>query len=110
MTPGSEPPPATARTFLARPSTRVALAVLAAVAAAAGVWYGFFRTGSVGPPPEGAQPAPDPPPPDPRLTFPTPFRNVRPDVPYVGDAACAPCHQDIDRSYHADPMGRSAAF
>ncbi len=110
MTPGSEPPPATARTFLARPSTRVALAVLAAVAAAAGVWYGFFRTGSVGPPPEGAQPAPDPPPPDPRLTFPTPFRNVRPDVPYVGDAACAPCHQDIDRSYHAHPMGRSAAF
>jgi Flp pilus assembly protein TadD len=37
----------------------------------------------------------------------SPFRNVRPDVKYVGDEACATCHQDIDRTYHAHPMGRS---
>ena len=51
---------------------------------------------------------PDPPPPDPRLTFTTPYRNVKPGVRYVGDAACATCHADIDRTYHRHPMGRSA--
>jgi predicted CXXCH cytochrome family protein len=58
----------------------------------------------------GAAPSPvdDPPSPDPRLTFDTAFRNVRPDVGYVGDAACATCHQDIDHSYHQHAMGRSA--
>jgi predicted CXXCH cytochrome family protein len=49
-------------------------------------------------------------PPDPRLTFDTPFRNVRPNVAYVGDAACAPCHADIDATYHRHPMGRSASL
>ena len=29
---------------------------------------------------------------DPRLTFATPYRNVRPDVEYVGDPSCANCH------------------
>ena len=52
---------------------------------------------------------PDPPTPDPRLTFPTSFRNVHPDVQYVGDANCARCHLTIDKAYHAHPMGRSAA-
>jgi hypothetical protein len=52
----------------------------------------------------------DPPPPDPRTSFPTAFRNVRPGVKYVGDASCAECHRAIDESYHAHPMGRSAAF
>src|SRR5262245_49924101 len=47
-------------------------------------------------------------PPDPRLTFATPFRNVHPDIHYVGDAACANCHLEIDQKYHAHPMGRSA--
>ncbi len=46
---------------------------------------------------------------DPRLTFPTPYRNVRPGVAYVGDTACAPCHADIAKTYHEHPMGRSAA-
>ena len=42
------------------------------------------------PPPElppAAAEGPD----DPRRTFETPFLNVRPDVRYVGDAACAGC-------------------
>ncbi len=41
---------------------------------------------------------------DPRLTFDTPFRNVKPEVKYVGDAACAECHSAIDESYHRHPM------
>src|SRR5262245_50377429 len=44
---------------------------------------------------------------DPRLTFQTPFENVRPDVAYVGDARCAECHRDIARHYSRHPMGRS---
>src|SRR5436305_4558915 len=81
--------------------------VLLLLAAAGGAWYAFVRS------PSGTSPDKkltlEPPPPDPRLTFPTPFRNVRPEVKYVGDAACAACHADIDRTYHRHPMGRSAA-
>jgi hypothetical protein len=57
-----------------------------------------------------ASPTPDPLPPDPRLTYPTIFRNVRPEVAYVGDERCAECHSSICDSYHAHPMGRSAAL
>jgi len=46
---------------------------------------------------------------DPRLTFPTPYRNVRPEVKYVGDAACAECHNKHAETYHQHPMGRSFA-
>lgn len=46
---------------------------------------------------------------DPRWNYPTPFTNVRPDVQYVGDAACIDCHADISRHYAQHPMGRSAA-
>ena len=53
--------------------------------------------------------APDAPP-DPRLTFSTEFRNVHPDVGYVGDSACAACHDTIAKSYHQHPMGRSAEW
>jgi hypothetical protein len=45
---------------------------------------------------------------DPRLTFATRFRNVHPNVAYVGDAACRPCHKDLCDSFHQHPMGRSA--
>jgi Flp pilus assembly protein TadD len=41
------------------------------------------------------------------LTFATPYRNVRPDVRYVGDEACEGCHQDIAATFHRHPMGRS---
>ena len=48
-----------------------------------------------------------PPPPDPRLTYAGPYRNVRPDVKYVGDSACAGCHKPETDGYHRHPMGRS---
>jgi hypothetical protein len=44
-----------------------------------------------------------------RLVAESPFRNVRPGVGYVGDAACARCHGDVAESYRAHPMGRSVA-
>jgi hypothetical protein len=83
-------------------------AVVAVAAAGVGAWYAL--TGSPPAPPPDGPAATDADPPDPRLTFETPFRNVRPEVHYVGDAACAACHRTIDRTYHAHPMGRSAAL
>lgn len=47
--------------------------------------------------------------PDPRLTYETPYRNVRPDVNYVGDAACASCHASKAASFHDHRMGRASA-
>src|SRR5437762_1561401 len=46
---------------------------------------------------------------DPRLTFQTPYRNVRPEVKYVGDTACAGCHPSQAKTYRQHPMGRSLA-
>jgi predicted CXXCH cytochrome family protein len=46
---------------------------------------------------------------DPRLTFSTPYKNVRPDVRYVGAERCADCHGDIAAEYEQHPMGRSLA-
>ncbi|HSQ54300.1 MAG TPA: tetratricopeptide repeat protein [Gemmata sp.] len=48
--------------------------------------------------------------PDPRVAFATPFRNVRPEVKYVGDASCTRCHKKISESFHRHPMGRSAEW
>ena len=39
--------------------------------------------------------------------FESPYKNTRPGVEYVGDAACARCHAEIAESYHRHPMGRS---
>jgi predicted CXXCH cytochrome family protein len=44
---------------------------------------------------------------DPRLAYEGPYDNVRPDVRYVGDAACAGCHVDRAATYRNHPMGRS---
>jgi hypothetical protein len=44
---------------------------------------------------------------DPRLTYTGPYRNVRPDVKYVGDAACVKCHKDETATYKHHPMARS---
>jgi predicted CXXCH cytochrome family protein len=44
---------------------------------------------------------------DPRRTYAGPYRNIDPDVPYVGDATCAGCHEKIAESYARHPMGRS---
>jgi predicted CXXCH cytochrome family protein len=46
---------------------------------------------------------------DPRLTYATPLKNVKPDVKYVGDSACGQCHVTQSQSYHRHPMGRSLA-
>ena len=46
---------------------------------------------------------------DPRLSYPTLYRNVRPDVHYVGDEACAECHPTQAETYRRHPMGRSLA-
>jgi tetratricopeptide (TPR) repeat protein len=37
----------------------------------------------------------------------SPYRNTRPDVKYVGDAACVRCHAEIAETYRLHPMGRS---
>jgi len=47
---------------------------------------------------------------DPRLTYATIFRNVKPDVAYVGDSNCAQCHQELCTTFHQHPMGRSAVL
>lgn len=73
-------------------------------------WYAVWRQPTPEPIVADSDPTLDPPPPDPRLTFSTPFRNVQPQVKYVSDAACAGCHPTIDKRYHGHPMGRSAEF
>ena len=40
---------------------------------------------------------------------PSPWKNARPGVAYVGDVACARCHADIAATFHRHPMGRSLA-
>lgn len=45
---------------------------------------------------------------DPRLAA-NPYRNIRPEVRYVGDQACQRCHANYNESYHGHPMGRSLA-
>ena len=47
------------------------------------------------------------PPPDPRLAYQGPFRNIQPDVQYVGDEKCSECHKEIELTYREHPMGRS---
>ena len=72
------------------------LALLGVFAWAANVWW--RKAGS-----DGALEAPA----DPRLTYPGPFRNIHPDVKYVGDAACVGCHPLEVKSFHQHPMARS---
>ena len=44
---------------------------------------------------------------DPRFAAAAVWRNVHPDVQYLGDEACAGCHAAIARTYREHPMGRS---
>lgn len=60
-----------------------------------------------GPP---ADPGPGPVPVEPWLAFAGEFRNVRPEVEYVGDAVCGRCHAAVAKTYHQHPMGRSAEW
>jgi tetratricopeptide (TPR) repeat protein len=73
--------------------------VLLGLVAALGLWlaaHWWFAPGA---------PADD----DPLAAFQSPFQNTRPGVHYIGDAACAQCHADIEESYRKHPMGRSLA-
>lgn len=63
-------------------------------------WFLFRR-------PNQSEPSTPVAPPDPRLSFETRFRNVRPDVAYVGDGECQRCHKGTCKSYQRHPMGRS---
>src|SRR5207253_6525639 len=76
---------------------RVSLAVLGLTTLA-------LSAGCSRPAPPAQSSAPDK---DPRLTFVTPYANVRPDVQYVGDKACAACHVDHADAYGVHPMSRS---
>src|SRR5437868_4093812 len=85
-----------------QPSRRVPWLLALAAAALGGLaCYAWLR-----PRPTPA-PAPGPGETDPRLTFDTPYRNVRPDVAYVGDEVCASCHQEQAQAFHQHPMVRS---
>src|SRR5262249_41025247 len=44
---------------------------------------------------------------DPRLGYAELYPNVHPDVPHVGDARCASCHEQETASYHRHPMAHS---
>src|SRR5437763_1515602 len=39
----------------------------------------------------------------------SPYRNMRPDITYVGDEACARCHAAEAAAYRKHPMSRSLA-
>jgi hypothetical protein len=80
--------------------TAVVAAVLLLAAAGAAYWLVRGRSATTAPPPRHS---PD----DPRLSYGGPYRNVRPDVAYVGTAACAECHADKAATYREHPMGRS---
>src|SRR5262245_10484656 len=82
---------------MSRPRSRLTMvAGLGAVALVAWLW---LRPGSTPVRPDD----------DPRISFPTPLRNVRPEVQYVGDAVCARCHGDVAAAYARHPMSRSVA-
>ena len=44
---------------------------------------------------------------DPRRTYAGPYRNIGPEVRYVGDAQCVGCHEDVADSFALHPMARS---
>src|SRR5262249_8446184 len=82
-----------------RPGRRwlaVGIAAAALVAAASVVAWVYLRSGSA---PQPREERTSPPrnafPPDPRLGYKGPFRNVHPDVRYVGDEKCIDCHEAI---------------
>jgi len=86
-----------ARSF---PWRRVGLLAVAALAAVLAYFYWSRR-------PIAEIDIGDDPVEDPRLAYTGPFRNVHPDVKYVGDQACTGCHKEICQSFHQHAMGRS---
>jgi hypothetical protein len=82
----------------------VVVAMLSVALLGAAIFWWWPRAGK-----QPAPPAQLPPAEDPRLVIATPFLNVRPNVHYVGDSACADCHPAQTKSYHEHPMSRSLA-
>jgi len=87
-----------APSWLAAPRGWQMLAIVLGLLTLAGAWWAWRQW---------PRPAPLPPDDDPRLTFATPYRNVRPEVGYVGDQVCTGCHGAFTDSYHKHPMSRS---
>ena len=91
-------------------------AVLGALAIGAVVFLAIrFGGGKAGPDPLAADPDVEPIPfaevTDPRLAKDVVWRNVRPEIQYVGDDACKTCHQGICESYHGThTMARSSSW
>lgn len=82
----------------------IASTALAVALAAGGGWLLWSRQTLPVPLPQTAPPSPDP-----RLTFVTRYRNVHPEVAYVGAERCTPCHREIAAQYRQHPMGQSLA-
>ena len=103
--PSRSPSPLQQNALQPRAGRGAAWAVLALAAAGAVVWAGsrWLCRDSAAPRARGE----NPPPPDPRLVYKGPYRNVHPGVKYVGDAACAGCHKTETDGFHRHPMGRS---
>jgi len=80
----------------------IALLGLAVLAAAA--WYLFDLSQRGAQVTRLEEPNPEEQPPSSQSIY----RNTRSDVRYVGDTACAECHDAICGTYHNHPMGRSA--
>ena len=106
--PAADEPSSAPRSVRPKRGWRIAIS-LAAIASVLGTVYCL----SLRPKPPATDAGPksrdDPVPPDPRLSYRGPFRNIHPDVKYVGDGQCVDCHQDIHRTYGKHPMGRSMA-
>src|SRR5713101_2102362 len=98
------PPP---RLWATNRKLLIGLAALIVMGAVGGWWwyYSVYRGEKVAGP--QASKSKRSPPDDPRLTFATPFLNVRPEVKYVGDETCAGCHEGHAKTYRQHPMGRS---
>jgi hypothetical protein len=91
--PSPDAPPARQRRWLR--GGVAGLVVLAAAVASLAGWLAR-RTGP-------ARPVSD----DPRRTYTGPYRNIDPDVAYVGDERCAACHQDKEEAYRSHPMANT---
>ncbi len=78
------------------------VAGLFALLVGAGMWFASAWRTSPQPIPPRGKPALDP-----RLAYKGSFLNLNPEVAYIGDEACARCHEPIAQTYRRHPMGRS---